>query len=56
MAGCRIAPLPLAGGTGQIPTSFRGAKLSRSLFAGAEVEAGDFSDTALAGTPLPLRV
>lgn len=47
---CRVAPLPLSGaGGGQIVTSFRGAKLSRSTFAGAVVVAADFANTALDG-------
>jgi uncharacterized protein YjbI with pentapeptide repeats len=48
MAGCRIAPLPLAGeGGGQIVTSFRGATLAPSTFAGAEVVSADFAETAM---------
>jgi uncharacterized protein YjbI with pentapeptide repeats len=55
MSGCRIAPLPLAGGGGQIATSFRGAKIARAAFAGADVLAGDFSETIFAGTGFPFR-
>jgi hypothetical protein len=47
--------LPLAGGGGQIATSFRSAQISRSVFAGADVLAGDFSETSLAGTGFPFR-